>query len=75
MPDLPRRPILTAAAILRALEEEAAEGGVPTFPELLERLYADKFQGPVTLHFAGGLPRRVEFPRPVQVDLLPLPKK
>lgn len=41
----------------------------PTFPDLLQRLYAGKFQGTVVLHFAGGIPRRVEFPQPVQIAL------
>lgn len=31
----------------------------PTFQELLTRLWEARFQGAVTLHFAGGLPRSV----------------
>lgn len=60
--------IKTAAALLQ-LDISDASLPFPTFAELLERLYAVQFQGPVVLHFAGGLPRRVEFPQPVGVDL------
>ena len=42
---------------------------LPTFQELLERLYRVKYQGSVTLHFAGGLPRSVVLNQPVQVPL------
>jgi hypothetical protein len=41
----------------------------PTFMELLERLYALRYTGPVVLHFAGGLPRQVVLDQPVRVPL------
>lgn len=34
----------------------------PSFPELLERLFADKHTGPVTVHFAQGVPNVIEIP-------------
>lgn len=41
----------------------------PTFPQLLEKLWTMKFQGMVTLHFAGGVPRSVVLAQPVNVPL------
>ena len=41
----------------------------PTFHELLMRLYEMRYQGSVTLNFAGGLPRCVVLNQPVQVPL------
>ena len=64
----PRPPVLTAAQILEQLLT-MNQADPPSFAELLERLYAAKFQGPVVLHFAGGLPRTVEFPQPVKMTL------
>lgn len=48
---------------------EADSAPAPTFPQLLEKLWAMKFQGMVTLHFAGGVPRAVVLNQPVQVGL------
>lgn len=62
-----RPPIRRVEDILQL--ETLNQAGVPTLAELFERLYAARFQGPVTLHFAGGLPRNVEFPQPIQVPL------
>lgn len=44
-----------------------------SFPDLLERLYHLRFQGEVTLHFAGGVPRAVVLAQPVSVPLLVSP--
>lgn len=46
----------------------------PSFPDLLQRLYAAKFTGKVVLDFAGGTPRQVEFPQPLRVALGGPPK-
>ena len=56
---------LEEAIGLEALNQATA----PTFQELLERLYAAKFQGSVTLHFAGGLPRSVVLNQPKSIPL------
>lgn len=59
-----------APALLEILGLEAlSQASPPTFQEMLERLYTAKFQGSVTLHFAGGLPRSVTVSQPVQVPL------
>jgi len=47
----------------------------PSFPALLEHLYQSRFQGPVVFHFAGGIPRMVEFQQALQVPLASAPKK
>ena len=41
----------------------------PSFPDLLQRIYAAKYTGKVVLDFAGGVPRQVEFPQPVRLPL------
>lgn len=41
---------------------EATVTTQPTFPELLERLWMEKHTGPVTVHFAQGVPNVIEFP-------------
>ena len=41
----------------------------PTFQDLLARLYTAKFQGSVTLHFAGGIPRAVVLNQPKSIPL------
>lgn len=56
---------LEAAIGLETLNQATA----PTFQELLERLYAAKFQGSVTLHFAGGIPRQVVLNQPKSIPL------
>lgn len=40
-----------------------------SFAVLLERLYAEKFRGAITLHFDNGIPKVVEFPQPQRVTL------
>lgn len=47
----------------------------PSFPALLEHLYEVRYQGPVVFHFAGGIPRTVEFQTSIQVPLEGPPKK
>lgn len=34
----------------------------PTFPQLLERLHAERHTGPVVIHFAQGQPNVIEIP-------------
>ena len=41
----------------------------PTFMELLDRLYAMRYQGNLTLHFAAGIPRQVVLDQPLRVPL------
>jgi hypothetical protein len=42
----------------------------PTFPEVLEGFYRDKHTGPVTVHFAQGVPNVVEIPEePMRIRL------
>jgi hypothetical protein len=61
----PVSPALIDALGLESLDQASA----PTFPELLEKLWAMKYQGMVTLHFAGGMPRSVVLSQPVQIGL------
>ena len=57
-------------ALLAALGLEHADSApTPTFPDLLQRLWAMKFQGMVTLHFAGGVPRSVVLAQPMNIQL------
>ena len=56
------------AALVDALEA-LNQSTEPTFAELLQRLYEMRFQGTVSLNFAGGLPRSVVLNQPVQVHL------
>lgn len=57
-------------ALIDALGLESTDSpSAPTFPELLEKLWAMKYQGLVTLHFAGGLPRAVVLSQPTQIEL------
>ena len=37
---------------------------------LLNLLADQKFDGNITLHFRGGLPRKVELGRPVEIEIL-----
>ena len=48
----------------------------PTFAALLDYLWSLRFQGSVTLHFAGGIPRAVELIERTHIplDTLSLPK-
>lgn len=70
---LDRPPIRSVSDILQL--ETLNQPGCPTLAELFERLYAARFQGPVVLHFAGGLPRNAEFPQPIQLPLDTGPRK
>ncbi len=57
-------------ALLEALGLDIADMvQTPTFPDLLQKLWAMKYQGMVTLHFAGGLPRSVVLAQPVSIQL------
>jgi hypothetical protein len=56
------------ATIVEALESLDSPTP-PTFAELLDRLYQMRFQGAVTLHFAGGIPRAVVLSQPKQIPL------
>lgn len=59
-----------AQALLDALGVESTDSATPpSFPDLLQKLYAMKFQGMVTLHFAGGVPRSVVLTQPVTLPL------
>ena len=58
----------SSAAVVDALESLNSPTP-PTFAELLERLYQMRFQGAVTLHFAGGIPRAVVLSQPKQIPL------
>lgn len=61
--------------LIEVLGLEATDSPTPpSFPDLLQRLYAAKYTGKVVLDFAGGTPRQVEFPQPVRVALGGLPK-
>jgi hypothetical protein len=51
--------------VLEALDAATA----PTFPELLGKLWDLRYQGSVTFHFAGGLPRAVVLQQEAQVPL------
>lgn len=66
------RPLTTSAeAFLEGLNFSEP----PTFPVLLEQLYQQRYQGTLIFHFAGGIPRKVEFPCPVQLPLAALDQK
>lgn len=56
------------ATVIDALES-INQSTPPTFPELLEQLYQLRYTGPLTLNFAGGIPRNVVLSQPVQVPL------
>lgn len=59
-----------SSALIDALGLESTDSpSAPTFPELLEKLWAMKYQGMVTLHFAGGVPRSVVLSQPLQIPL------
>lgn len=45
--------------------EELNQPFAPTFEDLLTKLWMAKYQGSVTLHFAGGLPRSVVLSTPI----------
>lgn len=63
-------PAGVSPALLEALGLDVSDGvPTPTFPQLLEKLWAMKYQGMVTLHFAGGVPRSVVLAQPVNVAL------
>jgi hypothetical protein len=35
-----------------------------TFPAVLERLYGEKYTGPIVVQFGQGVPSVIEFPQP-----------
>lgn len=39
--------------------ESTDSPSLPTFPDLLEKLYQARYQGALTLHFTGGVARAV----------------
>lgn len=41
----------------------------PTFAEVLEALYRERYTGSVTIHLQSGRPIVVEKPRPLQIPL------
>lgn len=41
----------------------------PSFAEVLETVYREKYTGSVTLHFIHGVPTVIERPNPVQIRL------
>lgn len=49
--------------------EDLDSATLPTFQELLTKLWEAKYHGSVTLHFAGGVPRSVVLSQPIQVAL------
>ena len=47
---------------------------LPSFPDVLDSLYRDQHTGPVTIHFAQGVPIVVEFPEaPLRIRLARAP--
>lgn len=59
-----------SATVLLSDELESLNTSTPpTFQDLLQRLYEIRFQGTVSLNFAGGIPRSVVLNQPVQVPL------
>lgn len=59
-----------ANSILDALGVEAFDSATPpTFQELLQRLYDLRYQGSITMDFAGGLPRSIVLTQPVRIPL------
>lgn len=58
-----------AAALIQRLLEETNAPTPPTFASLVDRMYANKFTGTIVLHVLNGVPRRIEFPQSVLVDL------
>lgn len=60
----------SARSLIEILGLEAMDQATaPTFSTLLQKLYDARFQGAVTLHFAGGLPRSLTLSQPVAVPL------
>jgi hypothetical protein len=57
------------AHLVARLLEETNSATAPTFASLVERMYADRFTGTMVLHVLNGVPRRIEFPQSVLVDL------
>lgn len=56
-------------------EVQAAVAESTSFADLLTRLHAANYTGPIVLHFCGGVPQQVELPqpppRPLRVPLHP----
>jgi hypothetical protein len=59
----------SAAALVSRILEETNSPTSPTFSSIVERMYEQKFTGTMVLHVLNGVPRRIEFPQSVLVDL------
>lgn len=58
-----------AAARTAALLDTIDLSAEPSFYELLQHLYTQRFNGPVILHCENGIPKIVEFTQPVRINL------